>query len=118
MTRRCQPTSSAGNSTPPYLFKGARPVIASAPATVPYGQSFVVDSPDASRIASISMLRLGAVTHGVNMAQHYVPLSFTSGGTQLTINGPVNANLARPGYYMLFLIDTNGVPSVAAIVHL
>jgi hypothetical protein len=104
--------------SPPYLFKGPRPLIASAPATVHYGQAFSVGTPDASRIASVSMVRLGAATHGVNMAQHYVPLSFTGGSGQLMINGPVNGNFAPPGYYMLFLVDTNGVPSVAAIVRL
>ena len=36
-------------------------------------------------------------------------------------NGPIpfNANLAPPGYSMLFLVDsnTNGVPSVVAVIH-
>src|SRR4029079_900940 len=99
-------------------FKGPRPVIASAPGTLAYGQPFVVNTPDASRIGTVSMMRLGAATHGVNMAHQYVPLSFTTGSNQLTINGPVNSNVARPGYYMLFLVDPNGVPSFAAIVHL
>src|SRR5262249_52026482 len=37
-----------------------------------------------------------------------------SGG--LTINAPANTNYAPPGYYMLFLLNSKGVPSVAKIV--
>jgi len=40
----------------------------------------------------------------------------TSGG--LTVQAPANSNLGQPGYYMLFIVNTNGVPSVAPIVQL
>jgi hypothetical protein len=109
---------SAEFYSPPYLFKGTRPVITSAPSALSYGQPFVVQTPDATRIAKVSMMRFGAATHGVNMAQHYAPLTFTVGANQLTINAPASSNDAPPGYYMLFLVDTNGVPSVSAIVHI
>jgi Domain of unknown function (DUF1929) len=102
---------------PPYLFKGPRPAIGSAPSTLSYGQNFVVQTPDAARIAKVSLIRYGAVTHAFNMGQHFVPLSFSVGTGSLTITAPANAQLAPPGYYMLFLVDTNGIPSVAAIVH-
>ena len=62
------------------------------------------------------MVRLGAVTHSVNMEQRYVPLSFTAGGGNITATAPLNANIAPPGYYMLFVIGTDGVPSVANMV--
>ena len=103
---------------PPYLFKGPRPVIGSAPATLTYNQTFSVQSADAGRIAKVSLMRLGAVTHAQNMSQRFVPLSFTVSGSTLTVNAPVDSNLAPPGYYMLFLVDGNGVPSVAAITRL
>lgn len=61
-------------------------------------------------------VRLGAVTHSDNMEQRYIPLSFTAGATSLTATVPANANLAPPGFYMLFIIDANGVPSVARMV--
>jgi hypothetical protein len=51
------------------------------------------------------------------MSQRFIPLTFSAGGSSLTVTAPVNANLAPPGNYMLFLVDTNGIPSVAAIVH-
>ncbi|HEY6572904.1 MAG TPA: LamG-like jellyroll fold domain-containing protein, partial [Candidatus Eisenbacteria bacterium] len=42
--------------------------------------------------------------------------TFQAGSGQLTIQTPTNRNLAPPGYYMLFILDTNGIPSVAATV--
>jgi hypothetical protein len=104
--------------SPPYLFKGARPVITSAPATLVRGQSFNVQTPDAARIASVSMIRLGAVTHSFNMGQRFIPLAFTAGSGQLTVTAAPDANTAPGGNYMLFIVDTNGVPSVAAMTRL
>ena len=112
----CPPISSAPSSTRrPYLFRGARPVITSAPATVPYGGTFSVQTPDAARIASVSLIRLGSVTHTVNMSQRFVPLSFTSAGAGRSPSPrPPTATPAPPGYYMLFIVDTTGVPSVGS----
>ena len=101
---------------PPYLFKGPRPTIASAPSTLQYGQAFAVQTPDASRIAKVTLLRLSAVTHALNWNQRYLPLAFTTGNGSLSVTAPANANLAPPGYYMLFIVDTNGIPSVAAML--
>ncbi len=109
---------SAEFFAPPYLFKGPRPTISAAPSQLSYGQNFIVQTPDAARIAKVSLIRFGTVTHAINMSQRFIPLSIASvGNGSLTITAPVNANLAPPGNYMLFLVDTNGIPSVAAIVH-
>jgi hypothetical protein len=109
--------------TPPYLFKhdgsgelAPRPVLDSAPAEVTYGTSFDVGTADAASIRRLALIRLGAVTHSVNMEQRYVPLGFTAGSGSLTATGPANANVAPPGVYMLVAIDANGVPSVAKMV--
>ena len=40
----------------------------------------------------------------------------TTQSGSVTIDGPANANVAPPGWYMVFLIDDNGVPSVGQIV--
>jgi hypothetical protein len=103
---------------PPYLFKGPRPTIASAPTTIPYGQPFTIQTPDAGRIAMVSLMRFGSTTHEVNMGQRYVPLSFTAGSGSITVTGPASTNIATQGNYMLFLVDTSGVPSIAAPVRL
>ena len=111
--------------TPPYLFKhdgsgelAPRPLVDSAPAEVTYGTPFDVGTPDAASIRKLALIRLGAVTHSVNMEQRYVPLTFTAGSASLTASGPANANIAPPGMYMLVAVDANGVPSVARMVTL
>jgi hypothetical protein len=102
--------------SPTYLFKGSRPSISSSPGTLRYGSAFFVGTSDAAGIASVALLRNGSVTHSDNMNQRYVPLTFqqTSGG--LAVQAPADANTAPPGDYMLFIVDTNGVPCVAPFV--
>ena len=102
--------------SPPYLFKGPRPTVTDAPAEIHYGQSFTVDTPDASRIPKVSLVRMGTVTHNFDMDQRFMNLSMTAGSGQISIGGPTNANMAPPGQYMVFLIDNNGVPSYGQIV--
>src|SRR5205823_10046174 len=97
-------------------FKGARPVITSAPRAVPYAKDFSVATPDASHIKSVVLLRLGAVTHAFDQNQRYVPLTFQQAANGLTVQSPSTANLAPPGYYMLFIVNANGVPSVASLL--
>jgi hypothetical protein len=104
--------------SPPYLFKGTRPTITSAPASVAYGQSFFVGTPNASAISKITMLRLSSVTHAFNMSQYINQLGFsrTTGG--LNVTAPASGNVAPPGYYLLFLLNGSGIPSVAKFVRL
>jgi len=102
--------------SPPYLFKGARPTIVSAPTTASYGSTFFVETPDGTSVSSVTWVRLSTVTHGFNMGQRMNRLGFTrvTGGLQVT--APSDARLCPPGHYMLFLLNGNGVPSVARIV--
>ena len=64
------------------------------------------------------MIPLGSVTHHFNANQRYLSLPFQVVGNELNVQTPANANLAQPGYYMLFVVDTNGVPSVGSILRL
>jgi hypothetical protein len=102
--------------SPPYLFKGARPTITSAPTTIEYSTDFTVVTPDAASIAKVSLIRLGSVTHAYNSNQRFVPLTFTASGGSLTVQAPTSRNIAPPGHYMLFIVNGAGVPSVAPIV--
>jgi hypothetical protein len=102
--------------SPPYLFNGVRPTITSAPATIAYGSAFSVTTPDAAQIAAVSLVRLGSVTHAFNAGQRFLPLSFQQITGGLSVVAPLNANLAPPGYYMLFILNANGVPSIAPLV--
>jgi chitodextrinase len=104
--------------SPPYLFKGARPTITSAPSLVQYGSPFQVTTPNAAQVARVSLVKLGSVTHAFDSDQRFIPLSFQQGAGTLTVTSPVGPTAAPPGYYMLFIVDTNGVPSVASMVQL
>ncbi len=109
---------SAEIYSPPYLFKGARPTITAAPTRVSYGSNFSVATPQPSRIVAVSLVRPGSVTHAFNSNQRFLKLNFQHVSGGLNVQAPANANLAPPGYYMLFLIDANGVPSVASFLRL
>jgi hypothetical protein len=110
--------------TPPYLYNSSgslatRPSITSVtPGVIGYGSSFQVQTPDAANIASVVIMKDGSVTHAFNMDQRLVGLSFTAGSGVLNVTGPPNGNTAPPGYYMIFLINTSGVPSVAKFVQI
>ena len=104
--------------SPPYLFAGARPTITSAPAVVSFGQSYFVETPDAANIAKVRWIRLGSVTHAFNMNQRINSLSFSQAPGGLNVVSPSNPNLAPPGHYLLFILNANGVPSIAKIVQL
>jgi hypothetical protein len=105
--------------SPPYLFKGPRPTLSSVPGgLVTYGSSFFVGTPDAGTVQSITLIKPAAVTHSFNQEERIVPLTFTPTAGGFTADAPANANLAPPGYYMLFIVNNNGVPSVAQFVQI
>ncbi len=103
--------------TPPYLLKGERPTITSVIDTEwNYGdtQRITVDRP----IAKAELIRPAAVTHSSDPNQRFVDLPLSVDGNNVDLNVTSNPNLAPPGWYMLFAVDANGVPSVAEWVHL
>ena len=83
--------------SPPYLFKGPRPVITSAPTSTTYGANISVQTPDAASIGSVSLIKLGTTTHSFNTNQRIVPLSFTAGGGTLTCKPRPTPTSRRPG---------------------
>lgn len=104
--------------SPPYLFNGPQPVISSAPTALNYGQSFTISTADASTITGVALVHPGATTHADDMDQRYVPLAFTVGTGVLTATAPANGSLAPPGYYMLVIVNSSGVPSVMPFLQL
>jgi galactose oxidase len=110
--------------TPPYLFNAdgtlaTRPAITSAPATLAYNQQFTIQMLAATTVSRVTWISLGSVTHSYNENQRALKLTFTGSGTSaLTVTAPARAALAPPGYYLLFIVDAQGVPSVAKIIHI
>jgi hypothetical protein len=103
--------------SPPYLFKGSRPVISIDPASrdVSYGGTLAVQNVDLS-VMRLVLVRMGPNSHGANHEQRHLELSFTADGSQLAVVMPSNPNEAPPGFYMMFGLNTTGVPSVAVQV--
>ena len=110
--------------SPAYLFTSSgslatRPTITSVtPGVIGYGATFQVQTPQASTISSAVLMRPGAVTHAFDMDQRLINLSYTVGSGVLTVTAPPNGNVAPPGYYMLFILNSSGVPSLATFVQL
>jgi len=102
--------------SPPYLFRGPRPVLAAAPARAYYGEPFTVATPDPGAVADVTWLRPASVTHAFNMNQRINRLAFTPVAGGLEITPPANPAACPPGHYMLFLLDGQGVPSEAKFV--
>lgn len=105
---------------PPYLFNAdgslaTRPVISSAPTSITYGNTFSVQA--TAGMANFSLIKLSGITHNLNSDLRYLKLPFTtptSGQYQLTV--PSNPNVLTPGYWMLFAINSQGVPSVSKVI--
>jgi galactose oxidase len=103
--------------TPPYLLNPdgttrSRPAITSAPATAGAGGTVSVSTDRA--VARFAILRLGAVTHSVNNDQRRIPLAATATtSTSYNLTIPADRGIVLPGNYMLFALDSAGVPSVA-----
>jgi hypothetical protein len=104
--------------SPPYLFNGARPTITAVPTSLAYAANFTITTPDAASIASVALIRPGATTHADDFDQRYVSLSFTVGSGQITATAPASGNYAPPGYYMVVILNSSGVPSVMRFVKL
>jgi hypothetical protein len=109
---------------PPYLWRGRRPLIGSAPVSFPYAGSATIESPQAYELDSAALVRLGSVTHANNMDQRYVRLPITGRSVteldhsrdSVTVSTPRDGSIAPPGPYMLFLVDRRGVPSPGRMV--
>ncbi len=105
--------------SPPYLFRGTRPVIKEAPAELAYGQKLTIRWEGSGAIRWASLVRPGITTHAFDSSQRLVDLQIDAlGDGAISVTVTDQPNLAPPGRYMLFLTDDRGVPSVAAWVRL
>jgi galactose oxidase len=105
--------------SPPYLFKGPRPTLTGVPASVGYGSTFQVSSDQAGQIASACLIAPAAVTHSLDMNQRFIAVTVADmGGGVLDITAPALNTVAPAGYYMLFLVNSSGIPSVAEFIQL
>ncbi len=113
-TPGCVNHQSAEIYSPPYLFApggalAARPAITTAPDLADYGDAIAVTTDVA--VSEFSLIRFSGATHSTNNEQRRIPLT-TVAGTSHSLTIP-NRELLPPGYYMLFALDAQGVPSVS-----
>ncbi len=82
------------------------------------GQVIDILTPNAGSLKFVSLMRNCVTTHSYDTNQRLVdaPISSQSNGL-LKITLPTNVNVAPPGWYMVFLVNNAGVPSVAQWVH-
>jgi galactose oxidase len=104
--------------TPKYLFAqdgspAVRPTVTAAPDVAELGDTIFVETPDAESIAKALWVVPGAVTHAQNWTQRANTLDFTTTEAGLNIALPADQNEAPVGYYMLFLVNDQGTPSIA-----
>jgi hypothetical protein len=82
--------------------------------------------PAGAALGSIVLIRPASLTHHSDLDQRYVKLTMVSAEDPLPpapyqavrFLPPANRNVAPRGYWMLFLVTTTGVPSVARWVKL
>ena len=105
--------------SPPYLFRGPRPVIDQAPGAVRFGDAFGIHS-QSPGIDRAVLMAPDATTHAFDMNQRHVELQVRDrvGGQGVDVVAPPSDAVAPPGYYMLFLLNDSGVPSVASWVRI
>ena len=109
---------------PPYLFKkngsgefAFRPEIIDAPtAMIGWNEDFSIQANES--IAKITLVRVGAVTHSFNNETRFFKLSTSGSGNIVTVRSPKTANIAPPGFYLLFVWNAEGVPSIARIIEI
>lgn len=106
-------------------WQANRPVISSTvvPTSIRYGEDFDrgVSVATGRTLSKVRLISLGATTHAFNENQQFVTLNFTPHPTisgQYIVSPPTSTFKATPGYYMLFAVDSQRVPSIAAIVQL
>jgi Domain of unknown function (DUF1929) len=79
---------------------------------------FNITTPDAASITRVAMIRATATTHANNMDQRYVDLAFTVGNGVISTKSPASGKMAPPGYYMLVIVNSSGVPSVMPFIQI
>jgi hypothetical protein len=109
---------------PPYLFNAdgtyaTRPVITSIPNQILYNSTVTISSSNAPNISKVSLIKLGAATHAFNPEQRLFWMNITNRASQsLMVTTPLDAYVATPGYYMISILNQQGVPSESKIVYL
>lgn len=104
---------------PPYLYKGERPVI-SAVQSGPFDNGdevvFTLNGSD-PEATEVVLSRLPAQTHVTDADARTIKVGFSKTGTSYRFDVP-GGTVVPPGYYYLFAMSAQGVPSIAKIINI
>jgi hypothetical protein len=101
----------------PSYYNATRPTISSDPTVGNYGGTINISTPDAADVQKVSLIRLSTFTHGFNSELRFIWLQIQSKASgSVTVSAPVNAKIAPPGYYMIHVLNSAGVPSKAKVI--
>jgi hypothetical protein len=89
-----------------------------AGATLTYGGNVAITVNSARPIARVTLVKTGAVTHSFNNDQRFLELPFSRTGNVVSATVPASAAAATPGFYLLFVINDLGTPSIGKIMQL
>jgi len=96
-----------------------RPAVASSPERAGYGQTFSVTTAQDVNVVRVVVIRSSSVTHAHNTDQRYLELEFEEvSDRDFSVRGPVSSTIAPPGYYLLFVVNEEGVPSEGRFVRI
>jgi hypothetical protein len=73
---------------------------------------------DSDSVSRVTLVKTGLATHTVDFDQRFMELSYTASGSEVSATLPASPNVAPPGFYMVFVFNKAGVPSVAKIFRL
>lgn len=101
--------------TPPYLYRTSRPSLTSGPVTVEHRATASFRTKYASVLKAARLIHPSSTTRVTDVEQRSIALDFKEtedgGGIQITV--PKDRDLVPFGWYMLFVADDQGTPSVA-----
>jgi len=106
---------------PPYLYASGggpatRPLVADAPTTIDVGETFELQLGNTAAVGRVTMIKTSSSSHSFNFEQRFVELTFQQTGDRLIAQAPTRATDAPPGFYLLFVLNPAGTPSIARIV--
>ena len=121
----CEPGPAGRDRTveiyEPWYFCGPRPVITGATSRACAGETINIETPNAGKIDEVVLVRCGSFTHAFNPDQRLVSVPFERSkktGNLLIATLPNNSAVLIPGYYLLFILTKDHVPSEGRFVHI
>jgi hypothetical protein len=101
----------------PWYISETRPTISGDPTGGAYGDTITIPTPNAADITKVSLVKVSATTHHYNTDQRLIWLQIEGNtDSSVTVKAPINNKLAPPGYYLIHVLNSAGVPSVGTFI--